>query len=73
MELRDLKNIFSGYLNWGKEKYGILSSSQVTEAKRRFDICAKCEHNVDDRCKLCSCYIKVKVLAPNAECPDKRW
>lgn len=41
----------------------------------RESICAKCPHNANGICRLCACFIEVKVMLVTEECPDEppRW
>ncbi|MFA7156780.1 MAG: DUF6171 family protein [Bacilli bacterium] len=48
------------------------------EAKRRLDICKKCEHlNTQfNQCKICGCFMEVKTKLNGFSCADlenKRW
>ena len=46
-------------------------------ASKRWEICSKCEHltKLTKQCKLCYCFMKLKIHVAKAECPDKpsRW
>lgn len=54
-----------------KEK--ITVPEDVKEA--RWNICASCDklYKPTNSCKLCGCFMKVKVTLPFAECPVKKW
>lgn len=45
------------------------------EADRRLNICKECEHLSERfmKCKICGCFLKLKVFVPNATCPIERW
>jgi hypothetical protein len=44
---------------------------------KRWDTCKKCENltSLTKQCKLCHCFMKVKVKFKNSTCPDKppKW
>ncbi len=43
---------------------------------KRFIICYKCDDHYDkdkDRCKVCRCFIKMKVPLLHEECPIGKW
>ncbi len=52
--------------------------SQIkSEGVRKMKICMECEHfnSTIRQCKLCGCFMPVKVLLPNMTCPDRppKW
>lgn len=51
--------------------------AETPEAKKRWDICMKCEHKKDDnvfgfRCNKCGCILKYKVNS-DSTCPVGKW
>ena len=44
-------------------------------AKERYDLCLLCPlfSSVSTKCKACGCFMKAKVLLPNAKCPLGKW
>lgn len=42
---------------------------------QRWEICASCDklYKPTNSCKLCGCFMKLKVTLPFAECPIKKW
>ena len=52
----------------------VISGLVSTEiAEKRYKLCLECEEFDNDRCKLCSCYMKAKVLFKSVECPKQYW
>ena len=52
--------------------------SQIkSEGVKKMKICMECEHfnSTIRQCKLCGCFMPVKVLLPNMTCPDNppKW
>lgn len=44
------------------------------QAQERFDICKKCPNLQENFfCKLCGCYMKLKVKLPQSACPENKW
>lgn len=46
-----------------------------TISDERFDICKKCEnlYHVTNQCRLCGCFMGVKVTLARAKCPIHKW
>lgn len=44
-------------------------------SEKRLEICNECPfyHKEVDSCLKCSCYMKLKTIIPNAECPIGKW
>ena len=44
------------------------------EAKRRIDICLKCDKLTrNNYCRLCGCYMPAKVRSTKSHCKNKLW
>lgn len=45
------------------------------KAKERYNVCLLCPLFVKEstKCKACGCFMKAKVLLPNAKCPLSKW
>ena len=54
---------------------GLIFKTERTKqiAEQRAKICAICEQNKDNWCKICKCFIPAKVRSRNSECPSKLW
>lgn len=43
-------------------------------SKERFEICQSCEFiRRNSTCKICNCFMPVKVRAPFLHCPIQKW
>jgi hypothetical protein len=76
MNLGKFSEILEGFSNLAKLKFGgDLPPDIKVEASQRAVICADCPHNVDNRCKICGCFLAGKTLSMQSSCPDdpKRW
>jgi hypothetical protein len=53
----------------------IKSKLDLMKFRIRYELCTRCENfnKENSKCKLCGCYMKVKVMLPNAACPQKYW
>ena len=49
----------------------VIVSVEVTD--KRTSRCYTCEHFDDGQCKLCTCYVHVKALFKQENCPIGRW
>jgi hypothetical protein len=56
-------------------KVGDNMESVNARAIDRFKICVECPfYNSDTaRCKVCGCFLKVKVFGDESKCPKDRW
>lgn len=77
MDLSTLKNIAAGYTNLLKDKANILPEDIKKLSDTRMEICRSCPSNqfneIDERCKLCKCYMPAATKAIGKECPDNHW
>jgi hypothetical protein len=55
-------------------KSGVILTGEDKIVLRK-EICANCEHleKTEVRCKLCGCYMKIKVTFDAAKCPIDKW
>lgn len=53
----------------------ILPEELNRKAEDRLNICNSCENYNKDtkRCKVCGCFMEVKVYLPEVTCPVKKW
>ena len=42
-------------------------------AEQRYSMCLECEYFENKRCRTCRCYMPLKVIFKNGECPNKYW
>jgi len=54
---------------------GLVFKTKATQevAESRAKICAVCQQNENNWCKICKCYIPAKVRSKSSECPSKLW
>lgn len=45
---------------------------QLVELGRGFT-CHSCEHNVDNQCQKCTCFIPLKIKLSTESCPLGKW
>lgn len=43
------------------------------EASKRLEICKKCDHFDNGRCRLCGCFLNVKAEWKSSKCPAGKW
>jgi hypothetical protein len=39
----------------------------------RVYLCDTCEHNENNRCLMCGCFVTAKAAIPTAKCPKGKW
>lgn len=64
--IKNIKNIIEG---WFKH----LFKSQSSMAKERLSCCKCCEHNIDNWCELCGCYLPAKAEVESEVCHANKW
>ena len=70
----ELKNIAVGFLNLAKSELGVADEEVEKVAVWRYVKCVQCDNINEDRtCKICGCFMKAKVRAPESTCPIGRW
>jgi hypothetical protein len=46
----------------------------ITRAKSRLTVCGRCEYySIFRVCKVCKCFMPLKVRVSGAECPEDKW
>lgn len=55
--------------------YGDRVLAPKEEMARREAICRACPHYANEQCKLCTCFVGIKVMLAAESCPDDppRW
>ena len=48
------------------------TDEQKQIANERFEICDKCEHNIELKCNKCGCPLKAKIFSQKG-CPINKW
>lgn len=68
MSEADLKNI-------DKYKLAIKPQDRVSEEvyENRLNICKACERLNEGTCNACGCYVEIRALAKNGNCPYASW
>ena len=70
----NFKKTFGDAAPWdllNKDKY----VEDDNTASKRFEICKQCPElvNLTKQCKKCGCFMSMKVLLAEAECPIGKW
>lgn len=50
-----------------------LTLPETEESKARLAICQSCDQWTGRSCKLCGCFVKLKVKIPEEKCPAGKW
>lgn len=50
-----------------------LTMPETEESKARLAICQSCDQWTGRSCKLCGCFVKLKVKIPEEKCPAGKW
>lgn len=55
--------------------WAVSGFAMATEAEqsRRLTICHDCPQWDDGRCRICGCYVKVKITMKTEHCPIAKW
>ena len=57
----------------GIKNYVFPTEESEIKANKRAEVCGECEHNIDNKCSLCGCFLTLKVRSTKTDCPDNRW
>lgn len=58
--------------------WNVITKNETSEAKRRYDICMKCNEKLKIGrntyiCSLCGCFLKAKCASPDEKCLNDKW
>lgn len=45
----------------------------LKKALKRYSVCKECPNYKKYRCKVCGCFMPIKVLLPGTHCPLVKW
>jgi hypothetical protein len=66
---RDLNWLASGAAKAVKA----ITLPETDESKARLAICESCDQWTGKSCKICGCFVKLKVKIPEEKCPAGKW
>jgi hypothetical protein len=66
---RDVKWAASGAVKAAKA----LTRPETEESKARLEVCKGCDQWTGKSCKMCGCFVKLKVRIPEEKCPIGKW
>ena len=66
------KAISFGKAIWGYAQSGFKNVTD-NEFSRRWSLCEACPQKDGDSCKLCGCYLPLKVKMESMKCPLNKW
>ena len=46
---------------------------ETEESKARLVVCVNCDKWTGTSCKVCGCYVNLKVKIPEEKCPEGKW
>ncbi|MCD8328879.1 MAG: DUF6171 family protein [Ruminococcus sp.] len=71
MDQNEFFKTLSEYISHYPEEKRVQSSVY----KARLDICKACNELINGMCRKCGCYVELRALKKNKNCPDvpKRW
>ena len=55
-------------------KFIFFGSPVIPEVyERRIETCDACEFKINERCSICTCYVKRKAKWTTENCPKNKW
>ncbi len=57
----------------GLKNYVFPTEESELLANERAKVCGTCEHNINNKCKLCGCFLILKVRSKQTNCPANKW
>ena len=67
--VKDLKHFAKGAVKVAKA----ITLPETEESKARLAVCHKCDKWTGTSCKVCGCFVKLKVKIPQEKCPEGKW
>ena len=67
--VKDLKHFAKGAVKAVKA----MTLPETEESKTRLAVCHKCDKWTGTSCKVCGCFVKLKVKIPQEKCPEGKW
>tara|TARA_R110000868_G_scaffold129251_1_gene337827 strand:- start:129 stop:1103 length:975 start_codon:yes stop_codon:yes gene_type:complete len=67
--VKDLKHFAKGAVKAVKA----MTLPETEESKARLAVCMGCDKWTGTSCKVCGCFVKLKVKIPQEKCPEGKW
>lgn len=64
------KNLGKSAVEWAASGFAVCDGEEL---KNRLKICFACEHQENNRCLKCGCFIEAKTRLGTSKCPIGKW
>lgn len=67
------QNIIQHYAEGAVKAVKAMTLPETEESKARLVVCVNCDKWTGTSCKVCGCYVNLKVKIPEEKCPEGKW
>lgn len=67
------QNVIQHYAEGAVKAIKAMTLSETEESKARLAVCHGCDKWTGTSCKVCGCFVNLKVKMPEEKCPEGKW
>ena len=67
------QNVIKHYAEGAVKAVKAMTLPETEESKARLVVCVNCDKWTGTSCKVCGCYVNLKVKIPEEKCPEGKW
>lgn len=67
------ENIVKHYTEGAVKAVKAMTLPETEASKARLEVCKGCDKWTGTSCKVCGCYVNLKVKIPEEKCPEGKW
>lgn len=67
------ENIVKHYAEGAVKAVKAMTLPETDESKARLAVCHGCDKWTGTSCKVCGCFVNLKVKIPEEKCPEGKW
>lgn len=67
------QNVIQHYAEGAVKAIKAMTLPETEESKTRLAVCHGCDKWTGTSCKVCGCFVNLKVKMPEEKCPEDKW
>ena len=67
------QNVIQHYAEGAVKAIKAMTLPETEESKARLAVCHGCDKWTGTSCKVCGCFVNLKVKIPEEKCPESKW
>jgi hypothetical protein len=67
------QNVIQHYAEGAVKAVKAMTLPETEESKARLAVCHGCDKWTGTSCKVCGCFVNLKVKMPEEKCPEGKW